>query len=379
MSSFTYFEPLHDGHSTLWAHTVLVHAAKNSRISKVALVTNAQMAGRLQDTCQSYGISMEILPAETIARLTQSSLLARGRAQWRTALEIRAQTNGDVFLPFFDHAVIAAALDRRSYSGPGKISGVIFRAPNNYGMQTNWRRTFENLRRHFSYSLAKRKSINTLFTLDETLNDSAGSYWKSALTFLPDLAPKITLLPYHARADGRKIWLLFGSLTARKGIYQMVEAWAMKGTDFHQSNVLRLIGKIAAEEQTIFMRRVNELLKSTPEMLIEIEDQFLNDVELTQEVCNSAVILVPYQNHIGSSGVLYWAAAAGKPVLSQNCGLMGFLVQKYGLGKIVEAADPSRIAKALDQEQTANIDPSFYRGHSPKAFAEALLNGVISI
>lgn len=381
MTSFTYFEPLLDGHSTLWARTILEAAAKDPRFSNVNLVTNAQMAARLQETCKKHGIMPEILGQDAILGMTRGSLWSRARRQWTTAMAIRARTEGDVFLPFFDHAVVAAAMDRRNHSGTGKVSGVIFRPPNNFGRRPSLSRHLDELRRWSTYALARQKKIKSLFTLDEYAFRSKWSHWTGALQFLPDFAPDLHDLhsaPARPRDDQRKTWLLFGSLNRRKGIFQMLQAWAMMDPNFHKTNALRLVGKLHAEDEAPFLRDLKALRRSKPNIVVEVVNRFVSETELAQEVSAAKVILAPYQNHIGSSGVLYWAAAAGKPVLSQASGLMGFLVQHYGLGQVVETGNPAAIADMIGIDIIADIDQTFYQCHEKSVFTNVILNGVIS-
>lgn len=381
MTSFTYFEPLIDGHSTFWAEAILDAATNDPRLSTIHLVTNAQLAARLRDTCKRHGISPEILPADALAPLTKGNLWTRGQAQWRTALEIRAKMQGDVFLPFFDHAVAAAALDRRDHSGKGQISGVIFRAPNTFGQKLGLNRNLDHLRRWVSYRLASRNTVKSLFTLDESIIQPKWVGKKQLLHYLPDPVPDLQNLHRMTpdlRQDQRANYLLFGSLDARKGIFQMLEAWAMMEPGFHQANALRLVGKLSSKDGLPFRHKLEALRHSTPAMVVEVIDRFVTEAELAQEVCNAKVILAPYQNHIGSSGVLYWAAAAGKPILGQNSGLMGFLIEKYNLGLAVDTQNPAVIAKSLGQEPLAKIDPRFYQSHTLSAFSKVILDGTIS-
>ena len=381
MTSFTYFEPLLDGHSTFWARAVLEAAAKDPRLSNVNLVTSAQMAARLQETCKKHGIMPEILGSDAVLAMTRGNLWSRAQHQWTTALAIRARTKGDVFLPFFDHAVVAAAMDRRTYTGSGQVSGVIFRPPNNFGLRPSLGRHLDELRRWSTYALARRSKIKSLFTLDEYALRSKWARKTCALQFLPDLAPDLHDMhsaPPQPRDDQRKNWLLFGSLSRRKGIFQMLQAWAMMDPQFHKTNALRLVGKLHEQEEATFLRDIATLRQAKPNIVVEVVNRFVSDAELAQEVGDAKVILAPYQNHIGSSGVLYWAAAAGKPVLSQASGLMGFLVEHYGLGQVVETQNPAAIADVISRDIIANIDQRFYQSHNKSAFTKAILNGVIS-
>lgn len=381
MTSFTYFEPLLDGHSTSWAQAILEAAAKDPRLSHIELVTNQQLAERLRTTCDRHGIVPEILPVQPQAALTKGNLWTRGRAQWRAALAIQARTQGDVFLPFFDHAVIAAAADRRNHRGRGQISGIIFRAPNCFGLRPSLGSKLDHLRRWASYRLAKRNKVKSLFTLDETVQQPEWAGKEDILSYLADPAPDLKDLCCHPQApreDQRANWLLFGSLDRRKGIFQMVEAWAMMEPGFHRKNALRLVGRLSPADSVLFRQKLQTLCQSTPWMVIELVDQFVSDSELAREVCAAKVVLAPYQNHIGSSGALYWAAAAAKPILSQSSGLMGYLVQKYGLGLAIETENPALIAQALEREIPSRIDPRFYQLHDKFTFSQAILDGVIS-
>jgi glycosyltransferase involved in cell wall biosynthesis len=59
------------------------------------------------------------------------------------------------------------------------------------------------------------------------------------------------------------------------------------------------------------------------------------------------VVLAPYQRHVGMSGILLLAAAAGTPVLSSNYGLMGALVRRHQLGITVDSTSIADIANGL--------------------------------
>ena len=61
-------------------------------------------------------------------------------------------------------------------------------------------------------------------------------------------------------------------------------------------------------------------------------------------------IVLPYRrSFLGVSGVLQWAAAARKPVITTDVGELGDLVTRYRLGLVVEPEDPKRLAEAIGQ------------------------------
>lgn len=379
MTNFTYFEPLSEGHCTFWAQIVLKQALLDQRISKIDLLTNPVLAERLEPFCRQNGIQVTLIDPQQLSQMCEGSLWRRAWAQWRTALSLRAATEGAVFLPFFDHTVIAAALDIRRYHGLGSISGVIFRPPNLYNLPNSISAQLSWIRRWFSYIMADKGAVGRLFTLDETVPQSWIGQKSRALTYLPDPAPDFPeACVQERRRDGRAIYLLFGSLTERKGIFQMITAWSKMDIGFHESAVLRMVGRIGRSDRSAFLSQLSQIRMQNPHIVIEVVDKFVTDETLAREVQNCSVVLAPYQNHIGSSGVLYWAAAFRRPVISQRTGLMGYQVERYHLGQTVNGLEPSEIAAALIQSFSYKQDPDFHAAHSSEAFAKVILEGVLS-
>ena len=56
------------------------------------------------------------------------------------------------------------------------------------------------------------------------------------------------------------------------------------------------------------------------------------------------------------SGILNRAAAAQKPVLSSDYGLMGEITRRYQLGITVDSSNPHEIAKGLSKFLTMPLD-----------------------
>jgi glycosyltransferase involved in cell wall biosynthesis len=60
-------------------------------------------------------------------------------------------------------------------------------------------------------------------------------------------------------------------------------------------------------------------------------------------------VLALYQRHVGMSGILVLAAAAQKPVLSSDYGLLGELTHHWRLGITADSTNPVDISKGLTQ------------------------------
>ena len=145
---------------------------------------------------------------------------------------------------------------------------------------------------------------------------------------------------------GRQVFLLFGAISERKGIYQLLEALRTLPPDLCQKLCLLFIGPIDPQEKEGFKARIVEISQSLPVQII-CRDKFVTDREIQPYFQIADVILAPYQRHVGMSAILVRAAAAEKPVLSSDYGLMGEITRRYGLGLTVDSADPSEIAKGL--------------------------------
>ncbi|SDF50296.1 Glycosyl transferases group 1 [Salipiger thiooxidans] len=379
MTSLTYFEPLTAGHCSFWARMVLQAAAADPRISRLRFVTGREMADRLSDVVDATGLELEVLPEAQIDALSQDGLMARGRAQWAAARACLEGVGGQLFLPFFDHAVFGAAVDRRPMKG--QVSGILFRPPNGYNLPTTPRRRVDVSRRWGTYLAAKRPAVRRLFTLDEVAPQSAVSRMSKLLTFLPDPAPDLSLLEgreRRPRSDGRKVHLLFGSLGSRKGIFVVLDALAHVSADVRATLALRFVGRALAQDREAFTAALERARAAYPEMAIEWVDDFVSDEELAQEVSDSDVVLAPYQNHLGSSGVVFWATAAGKPLIAQRTGLMGYQIDRYDLGLAADTTDPAALARAMEAVEMRPRNTEFLGAHSVPAFTGTILGELLS-
>jgi glycosyltransferase involved in cell wall biosynthesis len=377
MTRFTYFEPLIDGHCTFWARMALSRLPQDPRVSEVRLLTSPTMLERVKDVVTAMNITCDLIPPEELEQMTTGSLWRRGQAQWSMAK--RLSKDGVAFLPFFDHAVVAAATDPFPVQKGGRVSGIIFRPPNTYNLPRSFKTNSNAMRRWSTYALARRVTGGPLFTLDELAPLGKGGRLTKALTYLPDPAPDLDLLntvnPIW-REDKRQVVLLFGALTRRKGIFEALQAWRYLSLQDRARFVLRFVGRLGNEERAPFMSALKNAKELLPNAIIELEDGFITDENLAREIAGSDIILAPYQNHIGSSGVMHWAVAANKPLIAQDTGLIGYQVSKYGLGSAINCQEPELIATTLSTVETQSKKPhaDFAERHMSDAFVRNILN-----
>ncbi len=277
---------------------------------------------------------------------------------------------------------------------PCSVSGIYFQPKFHYSELSNyvpsikellqqWRDKFILLR------LVSNPHLKILFCLDPlAVNPINKINSQVKAVYLPDPVQ----IPNNAEFDlatfkenlgihpDRQVFLLFGSLKRRKGIHQLLEAILMLQPTLCQKLCLVLLGvPHPIEEKSIIESRIAEVCQSLPIQIIGKYD-FISEGDVYKYFLMADVVLATYQRQVGASGILLLAAAARKPVLSSNYGLIGEQVQRYGLGLTVDTTVPAQIADGLTQlllkSPSSFCDftkmKSFVEDNSPEEFASII-------
>lgn len=260
-------------------------------------------------------------------------------------------------LMYFDSILLSLALLRRF---PCPLSGIYFRPIFHYSefaefAPSRHERILQKRDKFVLSLLLGNSHLKNLFSLDYFAVDQIKKLNpRSNPIYLPDPVKiynesdsKLAEIKKNlAIQPGRTTFLMFGVPQKRKGIYELLDAISLLSPELCQKFCLLLVGPIASE--SLVQTRLKELSETLP-IQISIRDEFVPDREIQSYFQVSDVILAPYQRHIGMSAILVRAAAADKPVLSTNYGLMGEIVKRYKLGLTVDASIPAEIAKGLTQ------------------------------
>jgi glycosyltransferase involved in cell wall biosynthesis len=153
--------------------------------------------------------------------------------------------------------------------------------------------------------------------------------------------------------------LVYGSITERKGIRELVEALDKMSNGSHAGTPPTLV--VAGEQDAAtrdFLRIHAERLNPPPVLL----DLFItNEMELDLFSACDAVWL-GYKGHYGMSGVLVQAYRFKKPVIATADGLIGWFCRGGELGPVIDDLSPQAIAGAIETVFSARPD-----GHSTAA------------
>lgn len=257
---------------------------------------------------------------------------------------------------YFDTCQLPLSLGIES---PCLFSGIYFRPTFHYREFSNylpsWRDRLQELREKFLLNrVLRHPQLQTLFCLDPFAVSNINKFHsKTRVVHIPDPVQiqqykfELGKLRESLRVQpGKQVFLVFGSLTGRKGIYQLLEAIQLLSPELCQKLCLLFIGEANSTDKALISSQIGSICQSQPIQIIE-HYEFVPEQDVQAYFQLADVVLAPYQRHVGMSGILLLAAAVQKPVLSSNYGLMGEIVQRYSLGLTVDSTKPDAIAKGL--------------------------------
>src|SRR5262249_23733960 len=144
----------------------------------------------------------------------------------------------------------------------------------------------------------------------------------------------------------RRLYLFFGDLRARKGIWKVLSAAGRLAPEEASRICLAIVGH-AEDAIERPMASLLATLGETSRLSIIRRAAFVPDNGMHEWFEPAEVVLAPYLNHTGSSGVLMLAAAHAVPVISQEFGQMGRVTRQHRLGLTVDPADAAALTDCL--------------------------------
>ena len=175
-------------------------------------------------------------------------------------------------------------------------------------------------------------------------------------------------------------FLLFGSLSERKGIFLVLEALKLLPDDIHYGVEVIFAGRLVGQDREAFLTAFSEFQRIRPSLDIRLMDEFMPYESIPELFSVVDCVLAPYVGNQASSGVLGHAALYGKPVIGPDRGLVGKLIRGYGLGIAIESMDAEKLAAAItsfSKNKVKHIDTTgmerFVQERHPYRFVEMLI------
>lgn len=393
------FEPDPRGHAFEWLQHLVHHAALDRSPIRLSLSVPRPLAERIGEWMTEAGFDnaeLRPLSAREYELCTHRRLIVSGFARWWTMRKhlSRSRAPQGLFLGI-DHLSLPLAFGLR-FAGR-KVSGILFRPSVHYETDGPARKSLgehlRDIRKDILYRLMFRNpSVKAVFSLDPYFPDYGVKRYKrgNKIKPLPDPAFPHRHQPSATSRNpfppDRTSFLLFGVLTERKGILVLLEALKSLKREMASRTAILIAGAIDPEIRPAVAELEATLRRANPELWLQIDDRHLATGELSffTQICD--VVLAPYQRFVGSSGVLLWAAGAGKPVITQGYGLLGKFARDFHLGTTCETTNPEGLAAAIEGVVHSGAeglcDPCgiarFLTGRTPTAFSSRLFDTILA-
>lgn len=391
-------EPDAEGHSQEWLQHLMEFTVMEKGCPALCLAAPAalcQALARVMPVGAGERIHLMPLTPLELRLCTDRRLSVAAFARWWTMRRhLRRSGASSGFFLSLDLLSLPLALGLGARGKP--LSGILFRPSVHYrsfdGRKASCRERLRDLRKDLLYRLMLRNpALRRVLSLDPFFPAHAERRYACGqkVQALPDPAQPTagTATPSGDAAGSlppdRIGFLLFGYLTERKGPLTLLEALERLTPQIATRIAVLLAGRVDPEIQSRMDAGRRRLAIRHPQLWLRVDDRRLERSELQSLVTRSDVVLAPYQRFVGSSGVLLWAANAGRPVLAQDYGLVGRLTRDHRLGLSVDSSDPDRLAAAITQmvergpktfiDRRAAL--AFAQSQTPGRFAAIVLAG----
>jgi glycosyltransferase involved in cell wall biosynthesis len=278
-----------------------------------------------------------------------------------------------------------------------EVAGILFKPSFHYGaLENDERGAVARFKARLDLYLLRRfarRPGRRLFSLDSLATSSLRPLLGDRVATLPE--PARGYRPAPEQVDElagrlgidrtRTCFLLLGSLDARRGVEEVLSAIDQLGAEHARSATLLLAGTLPPRDRRL-VRTAIAHLRSSSACEVVLAEGTIPEQELMLYFHLADVVLVTHRRHVGSSGTLLHAAAAGRPVVATRAGLIGHQVRSRRLGATVDSASPRSIADGLraalstppDDLFDAASAARFAAENTPERYAETLLDALTS-
>ena len=400
-----FFEPEMRGHQVSYVNHLVRYLAHHRQDLRATFAVDPRLlnvldgeARALLDPCAGGSVTALPLKPADIELSMRAQPWRRGLARWALVARLLGETGADhAHFLFADHVLLPLML-RRKMPRHTPVSGILFRPTVHYadlgGAAPEPREVFRDWRKAITYRAAlANPCLARLFSFDPYFPAYAARRYGGGdrVVVLPDFAPlpdEVAEKDASALAGklgrDRTVFLLFGALAERKGIVTVLQAARLLGPHIARSTAVLFAGRLDNAVRDRFLKEYHAVAAACPDLALHLEDRYLSDPELAGLVFRANVVLAPYHRNVGSSGILYWAAAAGKPIVTQDYGLVGRQTREYGLGLAIDTRNPAALADAITHAVETGPgelcrpegQKAFCAGHSPEEFAKVIIDGI---
>jgi glycosyltransferase involved in cell wall biosynthesis len=384
------FEPDAEGHALEWLQHLISFAEAGTEL--FILAPRALCTALERSMPAPTPVPVTLIPLRPFEQrlCLQRPLPIAAFARWWIMRRYLVRTGADTgFFLMIDLQSLPMALGL-GMAGR-RVAGILFRPSVHYSeigpySPSNTERRRDRLKELLYRRMLANPALDRVLSLDPFFPAYARNHYAQGhkVEALPDPAhpPVATMSIAEPAPDGRVGFLLFGYLAERKGPLAVLDALALLPAGVARRVAVTFAGRVDPALRDSLEQRRLALANTQPGLWLRIEDRRLDSGELAALVDRSDVVLAPYQRFVGSSGVLLWAARAGRPVLAQEFGLIGKLTRDNHLGIAVDSGDPAKLAceigRMIESGPATFFDRTaaarFVAAQTPERFASLVLS-----
>ena len=329
------------------------------------------------------------------------TIFSRALAGWEAAEKRGRQVGADhcVFMEMNAYQPILGL--PRVRQAPFQTSGILFFPYCRLDVDSSsWKASLhlqaEKVRKHLQLRwVLSNPNVHTLFLLNDpwAARELSSALGSDALASLPDpvpllpdavdVSPEVSTWMNAEWGADRTHFLLFGSLREAKGVRPALKAFHQLNDADARTASLHILGRTRAEMAESLPKLVDALRIQQPKLHVHFEDRYLSESELSAALHHSDVILAPYLRTEGSSGVLGHAARYKRPVIGPSTGLIGQLIETYGLGTGLPEITATTLSCALrshlqkpDSAASKQGMQQYVKERSPEVFARTFFQTI---
>jgi glycosyltransferase involved in cell wall biosynthesis len=353
------------GHYPAYLRYLLQAWQKQPDLPKAVVLISPDFADQHTALLSDYAdqtqhrIKFHILPDDQYKKITiQPNLLMKTFAKWHLLSMFARQISAQHCLVMALDHFIQAPLALR-WRAPCTLSGIYFRASLvNYGPQpVDLKATLHQKRHRFLLGNAlSHPDIRAIFFLDKQAASYAQQHYPGGKRAFPLADPIQAVEVDHGDVQAlkaaccipsdRKILLFFGDLSLRKGLLNLLDALLALSPGEAMQICLVVAGRIHPADEHVIAPALSNFAASSPVQL-ETHLGYVPEGHVALYFHAADLVVAPYLNHIGMSGILLQAAAAARPVITSQYGLMGQITREFGLGAAVDVLRPELITSAI--------------------------------
>ena len=371
------FDPIISGHHLEYLHHLYMMAAQRPQDNFVfAVHRDFEKRRALMDWPKTGNIVFDIVPA--IKEQKSASMLEQLKFSWRLCKVLRGMVNKHKVDRVFTNTIISFIPFAPFFLRGGvNVSGIIYYI---YLYHKGNSPILSRVVNRLKYLImAHSKAFGRIFILND--QDSADEFNRefrcNKFVGLPDPFVPIKLdgtfdfrKEYNIPSDA-KVFAHFGGLSKRKGTLDIMKSIRTLDETNRRNYWFVFAGVIYADMKEAFYQMYDELKNDCH---IIVKDEFCSYEYLASlcQACNA--ILAPYHNTDLSSGMFGYASQFGKPLISPSQGLVGKIVEQYGLGLKINSINEEMLCEAYGKvaNEKMEVTKDYTLNNNVKNFQEMI-------